>query len=223
MKPFFPMYEGYDPQLEIYRPFKPVRVRDLMIREPGSDPPEYVNVIYTLEHGFEWSADSLINKYLYQEYHNMYSVYPVASEMQDELIAYINLVNSYWNDFYATTQYEYNPISNYDMTEQEKNCGRRDVVRQNHSSVSDKSENKESAFGYNSTNPTATAKSESSGTQSNVGGGGENEKHGECRILTRSGNVGVTTSQQMIQSQRDILVNVVGEYVKSFSQFFMVI
>lgn len=81
---------------------------------------------------------------------------------------------------------DYDPIENYSMVEEE-NIGSEIVVD---------SENQNNTFGYNTDdedgvpNEKATGKSTSSG---------DFEKN--HRQLTRSGNIGVTTSQQMIESQ----------------------
>ena len=81
---------------------------------------------------------------------------------------------------------DYDPIENYKLIEEE-NIGSEIVID---------SENQNNTFGYNTTsedgvpNEKATGKSTSSG---------DFEKN--YRKLLKSGNVGVTTSQQMIESQ----------------------
>ena len=81
----------------------------------------------------------------------------------------------------------YNPIENYSMSERE-NVGSKVTVTANQNS---------SVYGFNSESSSPTAESGASTTS--FGNKDDNE-----RTLTRSGNIGVTTSQQMLQSEIDL-------------------
>ena len=83
---------------------------------------------------------------------------------------------------------DYNPIENYDMTERE------DSITTTGSMYSNAGNNK--IFAYNSSNATDTDETASSGRTD----GGETLG----RDLTRHGNIGVTTTQQMIDSTVDV-------------------
>ena len=85
---------------------------------------------------------------------------------------------------YATTEAEYDPIQNYSMTETGT-----DVT-----TASSEGDTTDYTTSYNSSSENKTGKSEASG-QSNTS---------LVHNFTRSGNIGVTTSQQMLQSERDI-------------------
>ena len=89
-----------------------------------------------------------------------------------------------WNRLYATTQYEYNPIENYDRTDS--------ITRTVESSNESQSTNSQTAF--NSDSFKDTDRNNSSGSS----GGSET-------VSTRShGNIGVTSSQQMIEQEREV-------------------
>lgn len=85
---------------------------------------------------------------------------------------------------YATTQAVYDPIQNYSMTES--------GTDETHSSSS--GDTTEYATSYDSDTENKTGKSTAGGSSSNF----------LTHNFTRSGNIGVTTSQQMLQSERDL-------------------
>lgn len=97
------------------------------------------------------------------------------------------------NGLYASTQFEYNPISNYDMTESSKDEDR----------ATTSGDSTESSTSFESTTQKDIGKTVSSGTVNNT------NKH----TLQRSGNIGVTTSQQMIDQERGILTFDFVQYV----------
>ena len=129
-----------------------------------------------------------------------------------------------WAKEYATLDLEYNPISNYDMTETETASGTTSNEKHNTGTVGDvRTESGTSSasgssdndiYGFNSstavndtaseTTSSATAQNTINDTRTdNLTETDEGERSDE-RTLTRSGNIGVTTSQQMIQSERDL-------------------
>lgn len=89
------------------------------------------------------------------------------------------------NGLYASTQFDYNPISNYDMTESSTDMD----------SATTSGESTESSTSFDSTTQKDTGKTISSGTANNT----------NLHSLQRSGNIGVTTSQQMIDQERGVL------------------
>ena len=153
-----------------------------------------------------------------------------------------------WERLYNTLNLEYNPISNYDMTETEtvsdtgENAKQQTTTDTATESRSDTSESEASnnttnsntfngtqtgkKTGFNSgsfvddtqqlnnqsesgaTNNTATTETSSSKTGSlnstNSVNGTETTSKSSERELNRSGNIGVTTSQQMIESERNL-------------------
>lgn len=86
----------------------------------------------------------------------------------------------------------YEPIENYNMIEKE------DEDHEDHDSGKTTADTSDKKNAYNTADPVPLGSShgETSGNNDNEG-----ESH---RTLTRSGNIGVTTSQQMIQSELDL-------------------
>ena len=108
-----------------------------------------------------------------------------ASEITQRVVNYVNSIVYELDTLAASTEQEYNPISNYDMTE----TGR-DETRSNASG---------NTTSYSTTYDDSSTERET-GKTSTSGNTADTLIHS----LQRSGNIGVTTSQQMLQSERDI-------------------
>lgn len=107
-----------------------------------------------------------------------------------------------WNRLEATLHYEYDPISNYDRKEE--------WTDESSGSASGTSENK--TAGYNS----AGADVPESKNSSSSSASGKNKRTGRAY-----GNIGVTTTQQMIEEERrvsefDIDHIIINEFKKTF-------
>lgn len=134
----------------------------------------------------------------------------VNAEKIASVVASLYLTN--WAKQYATLSLEYDPISNYDMTESEtgSNSGSTTVTHtgtDNHSTSNPRTNTRE-VYAFNSTSyaPSERDSITDTGTDNrtvNLSDGGTNSGS-FSRSLTRSGNIGVTTSQQMLQSERDL-------------------
>ena len=122
-----------------------------------------------------------------------------------------------WTRLWATNVVAYNPIHNYDMTETrildrddhgEEYFGEGTTDTTRHGRTTNNIHN---VFGMNSDGMGKPSDSDSSvegGTTPNEGSvesGRETEgQRDETETTTRAGNIGVTTSQQMVKSERDL-------------------
>lgn len=139
-------------------------------------------------------------------------LYPTPTVFKTILEAWCAYRSKVWSDLWKTTNLEYNPIHNYDRTEIEN-------INKNGTSNTD-SQSKdtgkdgnfttvESRYGFNSRvakTPVAervdTPESYNYNSNSNM----KNVVTGdEARSLHISGNIGVTTTQQMIKDQREVV------------------
>lgn len=104
-----------------------------------------------------------------------------------------------WDKVYSAVNTNYKPLENYDMEQTETP----DVTRTKNVNV--KTTNENEVYGFNSqNNPVHSGKSITTGSGiENV----ESETETGTRGLTRHGNIGVTTSQQMLQSEIDLRSN----------------
>ena len=198
---------------------------------------EHPEVIQNIKHQLPMLADDehinqrIINEYFAMEYLfdddtlNHVLLQATADKNHDKTV-----------DLFNTTLYEYDPISNYSMREREISATN-DCERVNNTSSvkalnstkssSDSVENVEQ-FGYNSDAPSSVQRNGVKDGETNISEGSNNVSNdvkrashqGAQRVLERSGNIGVTTSQQMIQSERDIIIDVLTEYVNNFLECF---
>ena len=158
-----------------------------------------------------------------------------ARKNQLALIIY-NLNVLKWSKLWETFNLEYNPISNYDMTESETTERDRTAsgshsqtathtgtdtdasTRTTSNSGAGESANKRNAFNSTSASDTGSNTTTASNTETENAGntktlnltdavsGSNSETVGddETRTLTRSGNIGITSSQQLIESERNL-------------------
>lgn len=142
---------------------------------------------------FQWLTESMAGD-LDTEYLYLHSgektISPLLEHSSLDKVASI-IVSKFgdkWNRLYdAFITSAYNPIENYSMTEIEKT----------NSKVKVTSSGKSGTYGFNSDASVPTG--ESSTETTSEGNADDNR-----RELTRSGNIGVTTSQQMLQSEIDL-------------------
>ena len=138
-----------------------------------------------------------------------------------------------WTKLFATMNFDYNPIDNYDRTETEtinnertnNATGSQENTTTNNLQIA--SENIHKVTGYNSAS--LLENEGDSGTVSNTGTVGNSitsnsnsrDTGNESRTLHSKGNIGVTTTQQMIEQERKISeFNIYDYIVRSFKRRF---
>lgn len=125
-----------------------------------------------------------------------------------------------WNALYKTLSLEYNPIENYSMTETENiQDTHRGTLESDGSDTNTNTENtivndisNNQLWGFNSTDSVNSDKQIGDTTRNVDGSMNSTHKNTDTetkditsyRTLKRSGNIGVTTSQQMIESERQL-------------------
>lgn len=100
---------------------------------------------------------------------------------------YIHFGKNWTRIFNAYFSAEYNPLENYNMEEKENAKSNVKTSITAHNDV----------FGFDSS---TASPSDASGSDTEVSSDMDDNE----RVLTRSGNIGVTTSQQMLQSELDL-------------------
>lgn len=112
-----------------------------------------------------------------------------------------------WDKLYNITKAEYDPIENYSMVEKETPNITHTRKTSVDNEVTQEGANNSYVYAFNSSNPSPQGKNDNNITTKSKADGDKNVitdmETGE-RELTRSGNIGVTTSQQMIQSEIDL-------------------
>lgn len=117
-----------------------------------------------------------------------------------------------WEKLYKTLTVEYNPIWNVDADITETGSGSRDIDRDITGS------DIRSVKGFNDTK-WAEAEKHDVNNNENVG-----ETTSDTRQIRRTGNIGVTTTQQMLQAEREIAdFNMIDVIVQSFKYRFCIL
>lgn len=175
-------------------------------------------------------------------------LYPDFSYMKNLITIWSNKYQINWKKLYDTTVLKYNPIENYDRmedwtdTDDETSTSARDNTRNTTNSVKSTSTNeimnsvnvtdqntafnagladhaKQITDGDTTENGTITNTETGKDTENESVNGGRTGKH--TRTGRAHGNIGVTTSQQMIQSERDLVVfNLYDVIAESFIENF---
>lgn len=175
-------------------------------------------------------------------------LYPDFSYMKNLITIWSNKYQINWKKLYDTTVLKYNPIENYDRmedwtdTDDETSTSARDNTRNTTNSVKSTSTNeimnsvnvtdqntafnagladhaKQITDGNTTENGTITNTETGKDTENESVNGGRTGKH--TRTGRAHGNIGVTTSQQMIQSERDLVVfNLYDVIAESFIENF---
>lgn len=172
-----------------------------------------LNVIYHGARSGNKSIGSIIDNFI------------VNNELTEEnkntiALSLFAIYNKNWVALWNTLNLEYNPIENYSMTESE-NIGfnKKVTSTQDLSETTDISNNIVAntqdlgkLYGFNSTDGVnsnkqlgdTTTDTTQTGTNTTKENSTNNEDNTTERTLKRSGNIGVTTSQQMIESERNL-------------------
>lgn len=142
------------------------------------------------------SADKFISKqferYIKMEEDEIIGVNPLIPLS----IIIENKFKDKWNKLYsAFIESNYKPLENYDMKEKETP----NLTRTKNVNLKTTVDN--DVYGFNSSSPVPQSKSETSGNKLE---NEESESNTGTRDLERHGNIGVTTSQQMLKSEIDL-------------------
>lgn len=172
-------------------------------------------------------------------------IYPSGTFMKTAIGIWSAKQLPIWEKLYATTKLEYNPIHNYDRTEEwtEEETGNRNESRTQslesngessgavQNSGVDTVKSDVSAFNETSYTPkelqttTLGTENTSSGTAKQTTDIADDTDENSSRNNTRTGrafgNIGLTTTQQMIEAERNVVkFNIVDYIVEEFKQRF---
>lgn len=136
--------------------------------------------------------------------------YPEGSTQRTQIVA-MSLYQRFgdkWMRLWDALQLDYNVIENYSMTETEshEDDESRERAINTDISVTGTGDSGADVYGFNSSTPVPQAATSGTTSQRTRGSGEDNTEtetagRSGSRSLTRSGNIGVTTSQQMIESE----------------------
>ena len=112
-----------------------------------------------------------------------------------ELMTRMQEIMPYYVELYKTTQFKYDPIENYNMVEEGTDSG---TIKNNGKNINRYSN---TPMGKIENLDTHLTEATIDDTTSN---GTSESKHN----FTRHGNIGVTSTQQLIQQERDLIINI---------------
>lgn len=125
-----------------------------------------------------------------------------------ELNTRMREIMPYYVELYKTTQYDYNPIENYSMQEGSEDLGTSEGSSKGLQKYSDTPQSKVENLNTHLTNV----------TQNDASSKGSNKT---SHTAWRKGNIGVTTSQQMIEQERDIILNIDKLIIEELQDLFL--
>ena len=160
---------------------------------------------------FTWLDEEKADIYDFLYFHNSYS--KIISFLYEEVINNASLMSvlissiieryrDKWNRLYDSliTQ-QYNPLENYSMEESEKSkVANVDSVKSN-SSDSGTANSTNDNYGFNSISAQPATKSTTTTSATSTNNVDGTKTTDSDKTLTRKGNIGVTTSQQMLESE----------------------
>ena len=187
----------------------------------GFDSPSYTdenNVIHTL------NRDDVINNILLQ-CAELELIYPSFEMMKSAIGVWSASNQRSWDKLYKSMFLEYNPMWNVDANETETETNERDISRLHTGSNNENVNliNTESVQGFNSNEWSESKKNANTGTDNVTINNNETVDDDNERVLTkrRTGNIGVTASQDLIKKEREIADFSIIEYItQSFKERF---
>lgn len=188
-------------------------------------------LIQSLNHGLIFANDAAVNNALLTKYSLWDYLTPCDADNLNILNANINRWRDEANQLYKTTLFEYNPIENYNMKEHSKDVRTPDLTDERTPDLTD-----EISYASSTTNSESDydtprvlldkAKSENGGSDTTTHTRTDTTTHTGTDTndheLTRAGNIGVTTTQQMIEQERKIIIDCLAWYVAKFEHCFTV-
>lgn len=169
------------------------------------------------------STADFINTLLahYGEMPVLYSYPPLLKSL---IATWSNTSQYTWAHLAETLKAEYNPIENYDRTETSTDVFTGTTKTNATSNASSNESGKSQVYGYNNlTTPaddSASTNTSASNTSSDSAGTNTSTTAHDSRV---HGNIGVTTTQQMLQSERDVaMFNIYDVICKDFQKRFLI-
>lgn len=109
-----------------------------------------------------------------------------------------------WTRLYDALFAAYNPIHNYDMTESETKTNSGTITTDNTQTSNGSTTQTVNIYGYNSSDATPANNNTGTDDTTTTDKGSAETSASETRELTRAGNIGVTTSAQMIEGELNL-------------------
>lgn len=171
------------------------------------------SIFLPIKFGLNWVEDTQMRDLMLNYYLTQDMAYPDESLMVVKLQNKANLISEYWNKLYNLKSIEYQPIENYDRYEDIQETG------------NSKGQSNSSGTSLYSEFPMESPLKKSvNNTDSNTKANSEANTNG-TRKAHIHGNIGVTTSQQMLESEINLqkqLSMLKQLYIKEYEDLFFI-
>ena len=129
-----------------------------------------------------------------------------------------------WAHLAATLTAEYNPIENYDRMEEWQDSSINNSRYTNSTNNTSNGSTKEQVYGYNNLNtPADNSASTSASTSADTSDSAGNTTSTGSRKGRAHGNIGVTTTQEMLESERRVaMFNFYDAVIRDFQKRFLI-
>lgn len=175
----------------------------------------------------------ILKSSILSEYAELEVLYPNPEVMKVLIGSWSAKLLPVWKHLYETTQYEYNPIENYNRTDEGRidrantriHSGTDTSTHNNNGQIDDYTAGFDSVPSGSSDGLVKQGKTISSNNGSNSMNHGEHitDNGNDTTHLTSKGNIGVTTTQKMIREEREIAeFNIYDRIVKDFCNRFCI-
>lgn len=180
-----------------------------------------------LTHGLTFATDAEVNELIIRRYRLYEWLTPSDTANKMMLQSTVDMWRDYTNKLYETTQYEYDPILNYDRHEEGTETTARHKGSKSVSTPRTAQTVETDGYGLDSVDgaPYQTVTQHAPTGTDTVEVTDVSESVYDKDVLSFSdrrtyGNIGVMTTQEMIQRERDIIIDVLDVYVSKFADCF---
>lgn len=151
------------------------------------------------------------------------SVYQDPDIMGTVVKEWVEANTQRWTRLHYTSCYKYNPLHNYDRTEEWEDSDEVDETQTGNGNNSGNSTSTRNVGAYNN-NMQKAGEDISSGANSYTASGTKKSKNTRKHSARLFGNIGVTTTQEMIQSERKVVsFDIADVVVREFKQNFCIV
>lgn len=170
--------------------------------------------------------ETLVNQILFEGC-TLYPIYQDPVLLRSMINHYFLMRYQIHYELAETLAYDYEPLENYDRTEDRTNnsSGTEGVTRDRSASAESSGSTEESVSAFNSDDYQPQSKTISEASQSDSSEETMDRSHSDAvaEHVRIHGNVGVTTSQQMLESQRNVVQFSLYDFIaKHFIKKFMI-
>jgi len=163
-----------------------------------------------------FATDNEINNALKLFFYNWSMCYDDVTLFSTLMQNFANMQRNYWLQMYRTTTYDYDPLKNYDMTEENEYSEEEASSRS--STTYGKSDNK------NYEKPLDTSgekeRSQNTTTQDSTGEDEEGRIRTYRTVNRKYGDSSLRSVPEFIKIERQTCISLLNDYVQSFKRFF---